>query len=134
MSLSMHMDRGRFGRGLLALLLAGALLLCHGGILASHACADSLGSSASLHASGNHSLAEAGAGDHEQASWSLRVAADHFAVLLIIFLGLLLGLLFGGVRLWGITTEPRPCEHHLRTYALRSVRETELALIQVFRL
>lgn len=131
----MHTDLGRFRGELLALLLAGTFLLCHGGLWASHACADSQVSSASFQASGHHLLAEnTGGVDHEQPWYYLRAAADHFAALLTVFLGLILGLLLGVTRSWGTGVRPPLFEHRLRTYALRPPRGPELALIQVFRL
>lgn len=135
MSLVTDTNPGRLRRGLLALLLAGTLLLCLGDFWASHACSASEISSADLQASGHHSLAGTGAADHEQPWCSPRAVAGHFAVLLTVFLGLILWLLLRGVRSWGTGMEPQPVEHRLRAYyTLCSIRGPELALIQVFRL
>jgi len=136
MSLVVDTDLGRFGRGLLALLLAGALLLCLGDFWASHACSASQGvSPTSYQALEHHPFADVGVAGHEQPWCYLRVAANYFAVLLTIFLGLILGLLFRGTRSWGTGIGPRPIERRLRTYALlRPARGPEPALTQVFRL
>jgi len=124
--------RGPRGR-LLALLLVGSLLLCHGvfGIL--HLCSDS---SAPIHQDHEHlPLIDGAVGAHEHPSCHL-TGAEYFAALLTTFLGLILGLLLKGVRLYrAIIAAPRPSDPYSPLVIFHPPRgPTTLPILQVFRL
>ena len=135
MSLIINSKLGRFWREFLALLLVGAVLLCHGVLWASHACSDTQVSSAGSQAFGSHLFVDKGAAEHEQTGCYSRIATDHFAVLLTAFFGLIfLGLLSGTARSWIIGDKLRVFGRRPRTYAFNPPRGPTLPLIQVFRL
>jgi hypothetical protein len=90
---------------ILALLLVGALLLCHGVFGALHLCSVPPAGAAAHHAGHQHAPSGAGTSSHEHHTCHLMHAATYYAVLLTALLGLALGfLLITGLRLWrGIT-------------------------------
>jgi len=123
-------SRGR----LLALLLVGTLLLCHGVFGVLHLCSDS---STSVHQDHEHlPLVDGAVGAHEHPSCHL-MGAEYFAVLLATFLGLILSLLLKGSRLWGRTiAAPRPSSPCFPLVVLHPPRggPLKLPILQVFRL
>jgi hypothetical protein len=121
-------SRGR----LLALLLVGTLLLCHGVFGVLHLC--------SAHAVPTHqthehlSFADEMVVGHEHPSCHL-TGAEYFAVLLTTFLGLALGLLLKGVRMWGRISAFRVSQCCLPPLVSHPPRgPTTLPVLQVFRL
>src|ERR671933_2105829 len=96
---------GKPRRGLLALLLVGTLLICHGVFGALHLC--SAPPVLSVHQDHQHPLsAEAGAVHHEQPGCHLVHAAEYFAVFLAGFLGLIFGRVLKGASLWASLSTP----------------------------
>jgi uncharacterized protein (DUF305 family) len=76
----------------------GTLLLCHGAFGILHFCSTP---TASTHQTHEHpSFADETGSDHEHPVCHL-TGAEYFAVLFTAFLGLVLGLLLKGARLWG---------------------------------
>ena len=123
----------RFRNVLLALLLAGTLLLCHGVFGAIHLCYSSQASAS--HAHEHHSPTDAGAGvQEEHAVCHLMDAAHYFAVFLAAILGLVLGLLLKGARLWGRVSAPFVFGLRLRPPVFHPPRGPTLLVLQVFRL
>jgi hypothetical protein len=123
--------RGSRGR-LLALLLVGTLLLCHGAFGALHLC--------STHAVPTHqshelpSFADETVVGHEHPLCHL-TGGEYFAVLLTAFLGLVLGLLLKDARLKGRVTSFRLSEPYLPLLLSHPPRgPTRLPVLQVFRL
>src|SRR4051812_34323633 len=92
----------RFG----TLLLVGALLLCHGVFGAFHLCSDKPADASADH----HGLHEhqgtpgEGANTYEHQICHHMHADSYYAVFLGVLLGLALGLLLKGVRLWSMCT------------------------------
>ena len=124
--------RGSRGR-LLALLLVGTLLLCHGVFGVMHLCSASHASTS--HGHEHHSPTDAGAGvQKEHAVCHLMDAAHYFAVFLAAILGLVLGLLLKGARLWGRVTAPLVFYRRLRQPVFHPPRGPTLPVLQVFRL
>jgi hypothetical protein len=124
--------RGSRGR-VLALLLVGTLLLCHGVFGALHLCSDS---SDPVHQDHKHlPLVDGAVGAHEHPSCHL-MGTEYFAALLITFLGLILGLLLKGAWLWGrIIVSPGPSEHYFPLVVFHLPRgPTTLPALPVFRL
>ena len=126
--------RGPKGRQLLALLLVGTLLLCHGVFGVLHLCPSSHASAS--HGHEHHSPADTGTVDHEHAVCHLMDAAHYFAVFLVAILGLVLGLLLRGARLWGSVTTPLAFYFYrrLRPSISHPPRGPTLPVLQVFRL
>jgi hypothetical protein len=122
--------RGSKGRQL-ALLLVGAILLCHGvfGIL--HLCSTP---TAPTHQTHEHpSFADGTAAGHDHPVCHL-TGAEYFAVLFTAFLGLVLGLL-KCARLWGRVASFRPSRPYLPPLVSHLPRgPTNLPVLQVFRL
>ena len=127
----MSLLRGSKGRQL-ALLLVGTLLLCHGvfGIL--HLCSTS---TAPMHQTHEHpSFTDKTVVGHEHPVCHL-TGAEYFAVLFMAFLGLVLGLLLKGARLWGTFAALRPSKPYLPPLVSHPPRgPTNLPVLQVFRL
>ncbi len=73
-------------------------------------------------------------GDQEHAVCHLMDVAHYFAVFLAAFLGLVLGLLLRGARLWGRVTAPLVFYTRLRLYISHPPRVPTLPVLQVFRL
>ena len=121
-------SRGR----VLALLLVGALLLCHGVFGVFHLCTVS---SAPVHQDHEHlPLADGAMGTHEHPSCHL-AGAEYFAVLFMAFLGLVLGMLLKGPRSWGRITVFRHFERCLPPFFCHRPRgPTIIPVLQVFRL
>jgi hypothetical protein len=83
----------------LAVLLVGALLLCHGAFGALHlVCYPPQCAGDAEHAA-HHQLAAGGVGDSHEHSADHGTSTEYFAVLVVGFLGLLLGLLSKGTPL-----------------------------------
>jgi hypothetical protein len=61
-------------------------------------------------------------------------AAHYFAVFLLAFLGLVLGLLLKGARIWSRITAPLVFNRRLRPLVFRPPRGPTLPVLQVFRL
>lgn len=124
----LHRSRGR----LWALLLVGTLLLCHGVFGAMHLCSTPM---ASTHQAHEHSSsADETVGGHEHLPCHL-AGAEYFAVLLTAFLGLVLGLLLEGARLWSRVTTSRIYELFFPAATFHPPRgPTTLPVLQVFRL
>lgn len=121
------------GDRLLALLLVGAFLLCHGVLGSLHLCSAPQASASHTHE--HLASAEVGAGAHDdgQPACHLMGAEHYFAVLLVAFLGLVFGLL-GGNRSWGGAFAFRLLGRRFRPTVLRLPRGPTAPLIQVFRL
>jgi hypothetical protein len=118
---------------LLALLLAGTLLLCHGVFGALHLCSASQASAS--HAHEHNSPMDAGAGvQEEHAVCHLMDVAHYFAVFLAAILGLVLWLLLKGARLWGRVSAPFVFGLRLRPPVFHPPRGPTLPVLQVFRL
>jgi hypothetical protein len=116
---------------LLAFLLVGTLLLCHGVFGVSHLCSTF---TAPTHQTHEHpTFADETVGGHEHPSCHL-TGAEYFAVLLTAFLGLLLGLLLSSTRLWGRVTAPLCFVRLSYPLVLPPPRGPTAPLIQVFRL
>ena len=124
--------RGPIGRQLLALLLVGTLLLCHGLFGALHLCSASHASAS--HGHEHHSPTETGAGDQEHAVCHLMDVAHYFAVFLAALLGLMLWLLLKGARVWGRVVAPLVFDRRLRPPVFHPPRGPTLPVLQVFRL
>ena len=119
---------------LLALLLAGTLLLCHGVFGAMHLCSYSQASASHVHE--HHSPptdAEAGT-QEEHAVCHLMDVAHYFAVFLAAILGLVLWLLLKGARLWSRVSAPFVFSLRLRPPVFHPPRGPTLPVLQVFRL
>ena len=99
---SISLNRSR--NGLVALLLVGMLLLCHGIFGALHLCSASHASTSHVH--DHPSPTDAGTGVQEHTACHLMDVAHYFAVFLAALLGLVLWLLLKGARLWGMVTAP----------------------------
>ena len=122
--------RGSKGRQL-ALLLVGAILLCHGvfGIL--HLCSTS---TAPMHQTHEHpSFTDGTAAGHDHPL--CHTGTEYFAVLFTAFLGLVLGLLLKGARLRDWVASFRPSKFYLPPLVSHPPRgPTNLPVLQVFRL
>jgi len=142
-------------RAALALLLAGALLICHGLLGASHVLAHDEGSPTSIgeasatgdHQISHHAVAEDVLAGHasghavvgqpaggEGASVPHMGAADYFAVLLVLAGVALLGALLGGVRALARGEASRVFRPHQRFDVRSLARGPSPPLLQVFRL
>lgn len=117
----------------LALLVVVALLLCHGLFSVFHFCYVSQASH-THQAQEHYSVAEARVADHEHAECHKMGASDYFAVLLVIFFGLILRLLLRQCRSCSETFAFRFSERRLRPFVLPSPRGPTAPLTQVFRL
>ena len=124
--------RGSIGRQL-ALLLVGTLLLCHGVFGALHLC--STPTTAPTHQTHEHpSFADETVVGHEHPVCHL-TGAEYFVVLFTVFLGLVLGLLLKGARLWGRVASCKPSRPYLPPLVSHPPRgPTKLPVLQVFRL
>jgi hypothetical protein len=125
----------------LALLLVGALLLCHGVFGALHLCPTPRADvPAAQHTGHEHVSHGAGASTHEhQEACHLMHAGKYFAVLLTAFvLGIVLGLLLllMGVRLWSRIPASPPAFFRSLCPAMRYPPRGPISppLLQVFRL
>ncbi len=116
---------------LLALLLAGALLLCHGVYGAMHLC-PSL--QAPAHQGHEHPAMETGMTTHDEHPACHLTGTEYFAVLLTAFLGLLLGLLLKGARSWVSVAAPLAVGRRSPPVILHPPRGPTLPALQVFRL
>jgi hypothetical protein len=116
----------------LALLLVGAVLACHGVFGALHLCSSHQGLIYQEH---GHSSAEKGGMDaHDEHSPCHLLGADYFAVLLMAFLGLALGLLLKGARSWIGIVAPLVVGRRFMPVVLYPPRGPTLLILQVFRL
>ena len=125
--------RGSKGRQLLALLLVGTLLLCHGVLGVLHLC--STPTIAPTHQTHEHpSFEDATLIGHDHPMCHL-AGAEYFVVLFTVFLGLVLGLLLKGARLWGRVASLRTSKPYLSPLVSHPPRgPTNLPVLQVFRL
>lgn len=117
--------RGR----LLALLLVGAILVCHGVFGALHLCSSP---QTHLHQEHVHPAVEEGMGAHDEDSSCHALGADYFAVLLTAFL--VLGLLLEGARSWISVVAPSTVGRRFTPVVLHPPRGPTLPVLQVFRL
>ena len=124
--------RGSRGRQL-ALLLVGTLLLCHGVFGVLHLC--STPTTTPTHQTHEHpSIADETVAGHEHPVCHL-TGAEYFVVLFTTFLGLVLGLLLKGARLWSRATSLKLSEPSLSLLVSHPPRgPTNLPVLQVFRL
>ncbi len=121
----------------LALLLAGTLLVCHGVFGALHLCPTPHGTGAAVqHAGHAHSSPGAGGSAHDHQACDLMHADSYYAVFLVGLLGLTLLLLLRGARYWSSTTTPRPSVSRLLHPVVLHPPPRFLTLpqLQVFRL
>ena len=117
----------------LALLLVGALLLCHGIYGVVHLCSASSVSVPEGHEYSN--LAQMGMVDHEDHPSCHPEGAESFAVLFASFLGLVLGLLLEGARPYGNKVATSfALDLRLRPSVPYPPRGPTLTVLQVFRL
>jgi len=123
--------RGSKGRHL-ALLLVGAILLCHGVLGVLHLCSTS---TVPVHQTHEHpSFTDETVAGHDHPVCHL-TGAEYFAVLYTAFLGLLFGLLLKGARLWGRVASFRTSKPSLPSLVAHPPRgPTNLPVLQVFRL
>lgn len=118
----------------LALLLVGAILLCHGLLWSLHHCSGAPISAEKVvfaeEAHGHHS--PAGANEHEGSGCHLLAGvADYFVVTLALFFGLLLR----AARPWGTASSPPTAPYlRLRFSAGPPPRGPTMQTLQVFRL
>ncbi len=124
--------RGPKGRQLLALLLVGTLLLCHGVFGALHLCSAPLAPTTTHQGHEYPPSAEKEMGAHGHPA--CHVAADYFAVLLTAFLGLILALLMKGARPWNSVAASLNLRCRFRSLILHPPRGPTPPVIQVFRL
>jgi hypothetical protein len=124
--------RGPKDKQLAALLLVGTLLLCHGVFGVLHLCSSP---TAPTHQSHEHpSFADETMVGHEHPVCHL-TGGDYFTVLFTAFLGLVLGLLLKGARLWDRVTSLKLPEPYLPPSVSHPPRgPTALPVLQVFRL
>jgi hypothetical protein len=116
----------------LALLLVGALLLCHGVYGVAHLC-----SASPVTAYQDHeysSPTEIGMAVHDEHPACHLEGAEYFAVLFAAFLGLVLGLLLKGARPYGKVATSFALDLRLRPCASYLPRGPTLTVLQVFRL
>ena len=123
--------RGSIGRQL-ALLLVATLLLRHGVFGVLHLCSTP---TAPTHQTHEHpSIADETVVGHEHPVCHL-TGAQYFAVFFTAFLGLVLGLLLKGARLWGRVASFKPSRPYLPPLVSHPPRgPTKLPVLQVFRL
>jgi hypothetical protein len=115
----------------LTLLLVGALLLCHGVFGVAHLCPAS--KVPGYHEHEHPTSTDTGMAAHEHATCHL-VGTEYFAVIFATFLGLILGLLFKGARLWDGVSLSFVSGRRLRPSVLHPPRGPTLPLLQVLRL
>ena len=127
----MSLLRGSIGRQL-ALLLVGTLLLCHGVFGALHLCSTL---TAPTHQTHEHpSFADETVAGHDHQVCHL-TGTEYFVVLFTAFLGLVLGLLLKGSRLWGRVASLKLSKPYLPPLVSHPPRgPTKLPILQVFRL
>ena len=123
--------RGSKGRQL-ALLLVGTLLLCHGAFGVLHLCSTP---TAPTHQTHEHpSFSDETVVGHEHPVCHL-TGAEYFVVLFTTFLGLVLGLLLKGARLWCRATSLNLFKPYLPLLVSHPPRgPTKPPVLQVFRL
>jgi len=123
--------RGSIGRQL-ALLLVATLLLCHGVFGVLHLCSTP---TAPTHQTHEHpSFADETVAGHDHPVCHL-TGAEYFVVFFTAFLGLVLGLLLKGARLWGRIASFGPSKPYLPPLISHPPRgPTKLPVLQVFRL
>ena len=123
--------RGSIGRQL-ALLLVATLLLCHGVFGALHLCSTP---TAPTHQTHEHpSFADETVAGHDHPVCHL-TGAEYFVVFFTAFLGLVLGLLLKGARLWDRIASFGPSKPYLPPLVSHPPRgPTKLPVLQVFRL
>jgi len=124
--------RGSRGR-VLALLLVGTLLLCHGAFGVLHLCPTP---TAHTHQTDEHtSFADETVIGHEQQVCHL-TGAEYFAVLFTALTGLVLGMLLKGARSWSHITSFRLSERCLPSFFFHPPQggPLKLPILQVFRL
>ena len=128
----MSLLRGPKDKQLVALLLVGTLLLCHGVFGVLHLCSTT--PTAPTHQTHEHpSVTDETAAGHEHPACHL-TGGEYFVVLFTAFLGLVLGLL-KGTRLWGRVASFRPSKPYLPPLVSHPPRgPTNLPVLQVFRL
>jgi hypothetical protein len=126
-STSFGLLRGRF----LAILLVGALLLCHGLFGVAHLCPAS--KIPGYHEHEHPASTDTGMAAHEHVTCHL-VGTEYFAVIFATLLGLILGLLFKGARLWDGVSLSFVSGRRLRPSILHLPRGPTLPLLQVLRL
>jgi len=123
----------------LALLVVGTLLLCHGVFGALHLCTTVHPGSAGQHAAHKHTSQEAGASHHDDRACHLMHASNYYAVLLTALLGLALQLLLflKGARFWSRIAAPPAFFYSFRPAVLHPPRGPTASLtlvLQVLRL
>jgi hypothetical protein len=123
--------RGSIGRQL-ALLLVATLLLCHGVFGVLHLCSTP---TAPTHQTHEHpSFADETVAGHDHPVCHL-TGAEYFVVFFTAFLGLVLGLLLKGARLWDRIASFGPSKPYLPPLVSHPPRgPTKLPFLQVFRL
>jgi hypothetical protein len=118
----------------LALLLVGALLLCHGVLGVLHLCPTPPADVAAQHAGHEHSSSGTGAISHEHQACHLLHVAAYYAVLLAAFLWLVGLLLLKEARLWSTRDAPAASFRRFGPVVLHPPRGPTLPVLQVFRL
>ncbi len=125
--------RGLVRRRILAFLLVGVLLLCHGVYGVVHLCS---ASPFSAHQGHEHpDSMETGMVAHDRHPECHQAgASQYFAVLFAAFLGLALWLLFKGIRACAKAVAPFVVDRRLRPLVPHPPRDPTLPVIQVFRM
>ncbi len=117
---------------LLALFLLGFVLLCHGIYGVAHLCSTS---PVAMHGGHEHSASTGtGVDTHDKHPPCHLGGAEYFAVLFAAFLGLVLGLLLKGARLWAGVAPSLVFCRALHRFVLHPPRGPTLPVLQVFRL
>jgi len=116
---------------LLSLLLVGTLLVCHGAFGALHLCSAPHYFSHQTHELSSSTVT--GNVEHEHPVCHLMDATVYFAVLLVAFLRLVLGLL-KGARLWSRVTTPLIFDRRFCLPVSHPPRGPTLPVLQMFRL
>ena len=116
---------------LLALVLVGAILVCHGVFGALHLCSSHEGH---MHQEHGHPSVEKGMAAHDEPPSCHVSGADYFAVLLTAFLGLVLGLPLRSARSWVSVAEPPAVERRFTSLVFYPPRGPTLPVLQVCRL
>ena len=129
---------GLCGGRLLALLLVFAILMSHGAFGALHLARGAQQLPPNQVYESPAPLKGKGEGAYKHPLLHSMHASDYYAVLLVSFLGLVLGLLLKvleGVRSWNITTTSLTFDRHHRPFGLSSLpRGPSAPLLQVLRL
>ncbi len=120
---------------LLALVLVGTILVCHGVFGALHLCSSHEGHIHQEHGHPHgHPPVEKGMAAHDEPPSCHVSGADYYAVLLTAFLGLVLGLLLKGTRSWIGIVAPLVVGRRFMPVVLYPPRGSTLLVLQVFRL